>query len=67
MLVIRATIHKLLAIIADRVDPDQTASSEERRNSLRSSPIWVCSVCIGISDCQLILDKVEHLPYTKIS
>ena len=36
MLVIRADIHKLLARIADREEPDQTAS------------FWDCPVCLSL-------------------
>ena len=39
MLVNRAGIHKMLDRIANREDPDQTASSE-------GSLIWVCPVCL---------------------
>ena len=38
MLVIRAGIHKMHYRIANREDPDQTASSS----------IWVCTVCLGM-------------------
>ena len=43
MLVIKAGIHKMLVRIANREDPDQTASSE-----LSSSLIWACTVCLGL-------------------
>ena len=33
MLVVRAEIHKMLVRIANREDPDQTASSEETASS----------------------------------
>ena len=38
MLVIRAGIHKMSVRIANRKEPDQTASSEE----------WVCTVSLGL-------------------
>ena len=28
----------------------------------RSSLIWVCSVCLGLSDLQLVFKILEHLP-----
>ena len=37
---------KMLVTIANREDPDQTASSEE--SFFRSSLIWVYTVCLGL-------------------
>ena len=56
MLVIMVGIHKMLVIIANREVPDQTASE-------RSSLIWVCTVCLGLFDRQLVFEILEHLLY----
>ena len=44
--------------IANREDPDQTASSE-----YRSSLIWVCTVCLGPYGRQQLFEILEHLLY----
>ena len=51
MLVFRAGIQIMLVRIADREDPDQTASG------------WVCFVCLGRFGRQLVFEIVEHKPY----
>ena len=55
MLVIRVINHKMLVWIANREDPDQTASE--------SSLIWVCFVCPCLFGRQLGFKILEHLPY----
>ena len=60
MLVFRAGIHKIRVKIANREDPDQTAS-------LEASLIWVCSVCLGLFDRQLVFGILEHIPYMKMT
>ena len=49
----------MLVRIANREDPDQTAS-------WRSSLNWVCSGCLGLFGRQLhvVFKILEHLPYT---
>ena len=42
----RAGIYKILVRLANREDPDQTASLEAADCFLRSSLIWVCLVCL---------------------
>ena len=59
MLVFRAGIHKFLVRVANREDPDQTASSD---CFFRSSLIWVCPVYLGLFGNQLVFDILEHLP-----
>ena len=54
MLVFRAGIQIMLVRIADREDPDQTASSEAG---------WVCIVCLGRFGWQLVFEIVELKPY----
>ena len=49
MLVIRAGIHKTVVRIANREDPDQTASREA-----------ICTVCLGPFGRQLVFDILEH-------
>ena len=49
----RARIHKMLVRIANREDPDQTASSL----------IWVCTVCLGLFDEQLVFEILDPLQY----
>ena len=44
----------MLVRIANREDPDQTAS-------LRSSLIWVCTVCLGLIGRRLAFGILEHL------
>ena len=51
MLVIRTGFHKMLVRIANRQDPDQTAS------------VWDCVVCLGVFGRQLVFKISEHLPY----
>ena len=51
---IRAGIHKMLVRIANREDPDQTASSE----AVGSGPALFC---LGFFGRQLILQILEHL------
>ena len=51
--IIRAGIHIMLIRIANREDPDQTAS------------IWVCAICLGLVGRQLVLEILEHLLYVK--
>ena len=48
MLVITAGIRKMLFRIANREDPDQTAT-------------LVCTVCLSIFGSQLVLEILEHL------
>ena len=50
-LVIRAGTGKRLVRIANRENPDQTASSEA-----------VCHVCLGFCGRQILLKILEHLP-----
>ena len=45
----RARIHQALVRIANRGDPDQTAS-------------WVCAVWLGLFDWQPVFKILEHLP-----
>ena len=54
MLAIEAGIHKMLVRIANRENPDQTASLE--------SLIWVCTVYLGFLGRQLVFEILEHLP-----
>ena len=52
MLAIRAGIHKMLVIMANREDPDQTASSENQNIRLEYSAVrcsfenYLISTCI---------------------
>ena len=46
--------------VANREDPDQTASEEA---VLRSSLIWVCSVCLCLFGRQLVYEILLHLLY----
>ena len=55
MLVFRGGIHKFLVRVADREDPDQTASP------VQSSLIWVCPVCLGLFCRRLVFEILEHL------
>ena len=55
MLAFRAGIHKTLVRIANREDPDQTASSEA---------VW--SVCLGLFDRQQVFEILEHFLYIKL-
>ena len=50
--VFRGGIHKMLIRIVNEGDPDQTASLQLFRSSL----IWVCTVCLGLFDRQLMLE-----------
>ena len=50
----KSRIHKIVVKVANREDPDQTASTE-------SSLIWVCTVCLGLLGWQLVFDISEHL------
>ena len=43
-------------LITNKKDPDQTAS-----------PIWVCTVCLGLFDRQIVPEFLEHLPYLQFS
>ena len=52
MLVFRAGFQKMLARIANREDPE----------FLRSSLIWVCSICLDLFGRQLLFKILEHLP-----
>ena len=56
MLVIRAGSHQMLVGIANREDPDQTASSEA------VSLILVYTVCLGHFGNQLVLEILKSLP-----
>ena len=49
----------MLVRIANREDPDLTASSE-------ASLIWVCPMCLGRFGRQLVFEILEHLPYLNI-
>ena len=53
----------MLVRIANRKDPDQTASKKQSdlRLLLRSSLIWVCTVCLCLFDRQLLFEILEHL------
>ena len=48
LLVFRAGIHKIDVRKANKEDPDQ---------------IWVCPVCLGCLDRQLVFKIIEHLLY----
>ena len=52
MLVFKAGICKMLVRIANREEPDKTASSE------------VCAACLGLFGRQLVFKILEHLPYS---
>ena len=60
MLVIRTGIHKMFVQKATWEDHDQTASSSAVS---RSSLIWVCTVCLSLSDRKLVLKILEHIRY----
>ena len=49
-------MYKMLFRIANREDPDQTASSD------RSSLIWVYAVCLVLYGRQLVFEILEILP-----
>ena len=51
MIVIRAETHILLLRIANREDTDQIA--------------WVCPVCLGPLDRQLVFESLENLSFIK--
>ena len=53
-MVFRAGIHKMLVRMANREDPDQTASSE-------AVLIRVCAVCLGICGRQLMFQILEPI------
>ena len=55
-LVIRDGIHNMLVSIANREDPDQTASE------FRSSLIWVCTVCQSLFG---LLQEMFHVYLSK--
>ena len=55
-MVINDELHKMPVEIANREDSDLTASW-----LLRNSLIWVCTVCLGLFDRQLVLEIFEHL------
>ena len=59
MLVFRAGTHKMLVKIANREEPDQTASSEARLLIFRNS--LICTVCLGLFGRQLVFEILEHL------
>ena len=55
MLVSRAGIHKTGVRVANRKNPDQTASSES---------VWSGSaLCVSAFNRQLVLEILEHLLY----
>ena len=58
-LIIRGGIHKMLGKIANREDPDQTASSE----AVWSGYSLFVPVCLGLFGRQLVFEILEDLLY----
>ena len=54
----------MLIRIANSVDSDPDQTGSERSDSF-FSPIWVCTVCVGLFGRQLVSKILEHL-YCKL-